>query len=109
MEVLEEGNGWSTNRNQGADKHEKDAYPVRQKVIMGTVVINSETFSKHKRTFPRHLHDASTSLSRGSVCDLHSLIMTSAMTGLNPLSNSNQLESWSIVHKFMIHLMVAMK
>ena len=72
MEVLEEGNGWSTNRNQGADKHEKDAYPVRQKVIMGTVVINSETFSKHRRTFPRHLHDASTSLSRGSVCDLHS-------------------------------------
>ena len=74
VEVLEEGNGWSTNRNQGADKHEKDAYPVRQKVIIGIVVINSETFSKHRRTFPRHHHDASTSLLRGSVCDLHSLM-----------------------------------
>lgn len=31
------------------------------------------------------------------------------MTGLNALSNSNQLESWSIVHKFIIHPMVAMK
>lgn len=74
VEVLEEGNGWSTNRNQEADKHEKDAYPVLQKVIIGIVVINSETFLIQRRTFPRHLHDASTSLLRGSVFDLHSLM-----------------------------------
>lgn len=35
VEVLEEGDGWLTNNNQRADKQEKDAYPVRQKVIIG--------------------------------------------------------------------------
>ena len=92
VEVLEEGNGWSTNRNQGADKHEKDAYPVLQKVIIGIVAINSETSSIQRRTFTRHLHDANTFLLRGSVFDLHSL-MTNLSGRRKPLKYGEGIES----------------